>query len=85
MGGAPVTSYIVEKQDVATGSWVPVSKFARQPQYEVTSLDEGKKYKFRVFAVNEYGISEPLEADRIITAATEAGKLIQLDMIIIIG
>ncbi|CDS41841.2 expressed conserved protein [Echinococcus multilocularis] len=70
--GSPVTNYVVEKQDVATGEWTPVSKFVRQPEYEVTSLDEGKKYKFRVSAVNDYGVSEPLEADRAITAVDEA-------------
>ncbi len=74
VGGAPVTNYIVEKQDVSTGQWTPVSKFVRQPEYEVTSLDEGKKYKFRVSAVDDYGVSEPLEGDRTITAADEAGK-----------
>lgn len=69
-----MTNYIVEKQDVATGEWTPVSKFVRQPEYEVTSLDEGKKYKFRVSAVNDYGVSEPLEADRAVTAVDEAGE-----------
>ncbi|VDK36600.1 unnamed protein product [Dibothriocephalus latus] len=67
-GGAPVSNYIVEKQDATTGDWVPVSKFVRQPEFEVTGLDEGKKYKFRVRAENPYGVGEPLEADRAITA-----------------
>ncbi|VDL60884.1 unnamed protein product, partial [Hymenolepis diminuta] len=70
--GSPVSNYIVEKMDVATGEWTPVSKFVRQPEYEVTSLDEGKTYKFRVSAVNDYGNSEPLEGERTITAADEA-------------
>ncbi|KAM3173269.1 hypothetical protein ACTXT7_012839 [Hymenolepis weldensis] len=70
--GSPVSNYIVEKMDVATGEWTPVSKFVHQPEYEVTSLDEGKTYKFRVSAVNDYGTSEPLEGDHTITAADEA-------------
>uniref|UniRef100_A0A5K3EN24 non-specific serine/threonine protein kinase n=1 Tax=Mesocestoides corti TaxID=53468 RepID=A0A5K3EN24_MESCO len=69
--GAPVTNYIVERQDVENGDWSPVSKFVRHPEYEVTSLDTGKKYKFRVSAVNEYGVSEPLEGERTIIAVDE--------------
>ncbi|KAL7064324.1 hypothetical protein AAHC03_04779 [Spirometra sp. Aus1] len=71
-GGAPITNYVVEKQDPTTGEWTPLSRFVRQPEYEVTSLEEGKKYKFRVRAANEYGVGEPLEASRAITAEDEA-------------
>lgn len=70
--------------DVATGEWTPVSKFVRQPEYEVTSLDEGKTYKFRVSAVNDYGNSEPLEGDHTITAADEAGKWSRLVIVTIL-
>ncbi|TPP56261.1 Twitchin [Fasciola gigantica] len=67
-GGSPVSHYVVEKQDTATGEWVPISKYVRSPEYEVQGLDEGKKYKFRVRAANDYGVSEPLEVERSITA-----------------
>ncbi|VDN97428.1 unnamed protein product [Rodentolepis nana] len=79
--GGPLSNYIVEKMDVATGEWTPVSKFVRQPEYEVTSLVEGKTYKFRVLAVNDYGISEPLEGDRKITAIDEAGRWFLFEII----
>lgn len=64
---------MVEKQDTATGEWIPVSKYVRTPEYEVQGLDEGKKYKFRVRAANDYGLSEPLEVERPITAENPLG------------
>ena len=60
-GGSPVTNYIVEKQDVKTGKWEPVSKFVRNLNFEVMGLTEGHEYNFRVMAENEFGVSEPLE------------------------
>nr|KAG5709145.1 hypothetical protein BaRGS_028601 [Batillaria attramentaria] len=39
-GGSPVTNYVVEKQDVKTGKWEPVSKFVRNPTFEVMGLTE---------------------------------------------
>ncbi|KER21602.1 hypothetical protein T265_15051, partial [Opisthorchis viverrini] len=71
-GGSPVTNYVVEKLDKRTGDWVPVSRFVRGTEYEVTGLEEGNQYKFRVRAENEFGVSEPLEADRAITAENPA-------------
>ncbi|CAL8090942.1 unnamed protein product [Calicophoron daubneyi] len=71
-GGSPVSNYIVEKQDQATGEWVPVSRFVRGTEYDVTGLEDGKKYKFRVRAVNDFGAGEPLELDQAITAQNPA-------------
>lgn len=61
--------------DTKTGEWTPVSRFVRQPEYEVTGLEEGNNYKFRVRAENELGVSEPLEAERAIKAENPASKL----------
>uniref|UniRef100_A0A0P4W7D9 Fibronectin type-III domain-containing protein n=1 Tax=Scylla olivacea TaxID=85551 RepID=A0A0P4W7D9_SCYOL len=41
---------------------------SKTPEFDVTGLQEGKKYKFRVKAVNPEGESEPLEADKAIIA-----------------
>ncbi|KAL8565325.1 hypothetical protein ACOMHN_029021 [Nucella lapillus] len=60
-GGSPVTNYVVEKQDLKTGKWEPVSKFVRNPTFEVMGLTEGHEYNFRVVAENQFGASEPLE------------------------
>ena len=40
----------------------------------MTGLQEGKKYKFRVKAVNPEGESEPLEADKAIIAKNPYGE-----------
>ncbi|KAF6776198.1 hypothetical protein AHF37_04474, partial [Paragonimus kellicotti] len=76
-GGSPITHYVVEKQDLNTGDWTPVSKFVRTPEYDVLGLEEGKKHKFRVRAANEFGLGEPLELERPFTAenpSTPAGS-----------
>ena len=44
------------------------------PEAEVNGLQEGKKYKFRVKAVNKEGESEPLENDELILAKNPYGK-----------
>ncbi|KAL8579176.1 hypothetical protein ACOMHN_010760 [Nucella lapillus] len=61
-GGNPVSNYVVEKQDLRTGKWEPVSKFVRNNTFEVMGLTEGHEYNFRVMAENEFGVSEPLES-----------------------
>ncbi|KAG0717143.1 Twitchin [Chionoecetes opilio] len=50
-----------------TGQWMPCGE-SKTPEFDVTGLQEGKKYKFRVKAVNPEGESEPLEADKAIIA-----------------
>lgn len=64
-GGMPLEGYQVEKQDVLTGRWVPVGKVDKDTnEIKVTGLEQGKKYHFRVKAINNEGESEPLETDR---------------------
>ncbi|XP_054161595.1 twitchin-like isoform X2 [Oppia nitens] len=68
-GGVPLEGYVVEKKDISSGRWVPVAKVPPgQTSTEVTGLDTGKKYEFRVKAVNPEGESEPLDTDRTILA-----------------
>lgn len=66
-GGKPVTGYVVEKLDKATGRWVPVGR-TTEPETEVKGLQEGHEYQFRVKAVNDEGESEPLETEGTIVA-----------------
>lgn len=57
--------YVVEKKDSATGRWVPCAKVGpEQTNVEVTGLDAGKKYEFRVKAVNPEGESDYLDTDK---------------------
>ncbi len=68
-GGSPVTHFQLEKMDLDTGRWVPCGEApADAREAVVDGLQEGKKYKFRVRAVNKEGSSEPLESG----AAVEA-------------
>lgn len=67
-GGSPITNYVVEKLDPLTGLFLKVSSFVRGCSYDVIGLEPSKKYKFRVRAENQYGVSQPLESDEPITA-----------------
>lgn len=68
-GGVPVTGYVIEKQDTATGRWVPAGLVdPAKTEQEIKGLEPGKKYNFRVKAINEEGESEPLETDASILA-----------------
>ena len=59
-GGMPILRYIVEAQDMETKKWVKVGKVEGDTQCGVPGLEPGKRYKFRVKAVNSEGESEPL-------------------------
>ncbi|XP_071942196.1 twitchin-like isoform X2 [Antedon mediterranea] len=67
-GGTEVSNYVVEKSEEGSGVWTKVSGFVRSPNYEVTGLDEGVSYNFRVSAENEFGTSEPLVKSVSVTA-----------------
>jgi len=78
-GGSPVTEYEVEKMDVATGKWVrvcrvPAKDSLKEPSVDITNLEPGKEYKFRVTAVNKEGDSEPLTTTKSIIAKNPFGK-----------
>lgn len=64
-GGAPITSYIIEKRPKGDGKWekcatVPATGSGPQ-KAQVKGLQEGVQYQFRVKAVNKGGVSEPSE------------------------
>lgn len=48
--------------------WTKVSSFVRSCHYDVFGLEPNRKYNFRIRAENQYGVSEPLELDNLITA-----------------
>uniref|UniRef100_A0AC34GPF1 Twitchin n=1 Tax=Panagrolaimus sp. ES5 TaxID=591445 RepID=A0AC34GPF1_9BILA len=66
-GGAPISHYVVEKQDANTGRWVACGE-SPDTKLEVNDLQPGHEYKFRVKAVNKYGESDPLESSQPIVA-----------------
>jgi hypothetical protein len=49
------------------------------PMFDVTGLEEGQEYLFRVTAVNDEGESEPLTADAAIKAKNPFGKYLDLN------
>lgn len=66
-GGSPIREYEVEKMDLATGKWVRVGRVAgniKPLEMEITGLNPGSEYKFRVTAVNDEGDSEPLTTEK---------------------
>lgn len=78
-GGSPITEYEIEKMDMATGKWVRVTKVPakdslKEPEVEITNLEPGNEYKFRVTAVNKEGDSEPLTTTKSIIAKNPYGK-----------
>lgn len=73
-GGCPIEYYEVEKMDEDTGVWVPAGK-SPTPKCDLTNLQPGKKYKFRVRAVNKEGDSEELETEDSTLAKNPFGKL----------
>lgn len=68
-GGLPLQSYVIEKQDVATGKWLPACRIdPDNTECEIKGLDPNHKYNFRIKAQNEEGESDPLETDTSILA-----------------
>lgn len=67
-GGSEITNYIVEKRDIKSGTWIPVSNFITNTTCTVPKLQDGHEYEFRVIAQNAFGLSDPLTTDRSILA-----------------
>jgi len=87
-GGCPILEYEVEKQDIATGKWVRVGKcpgHLEKPTIDVTGLEQGHEYKFRVVAVNSEGDSEPLVTEKAIVAKNPFGKTRFRDFFIVLA
>ncbi|XP_016149831.1 myomesin-3 [Sinocyclocheilus grahami] len=64
-GGDPVRGYFLDQREKSQSSWREISiKPTKERVYEVTGLQEGRFYQFRVFAANIVGLgdaSEPSE------------------------
>lgn len=66
--------YVVEKCDESMGTWTPVRAVVRDNSIPITDLVEGKRYLFRVSAVNAIGQSEPAETFTSIVAKNPFSK-----------
>ncbi|KAJ8016727.1 hypothetical protein DPEC_G00010360 [Dallia pectoralis] len=70
-GGCPVIRYNLERQQVGRNTWKIIGETAGVPDFEDKSVERGKKYRYRIRAVTEEGISEMMETDNL-TAGTLA-------------
>ena len=71
--------YEVEKLDPRTKRWVKIGKVSgdkRPLTFDVTGLEEGQEYDFRVTAINAEGESEALTTDCAIKAKNPFGRRI---------
>lgn len=57
-GGSEVTGFILEYQEESQTDWVTYKTVSNNHAH-VTSLEEGKTYRFRVKAQNAIGVSRP--------------------------
>lgn len=63
-GGSRITGYLIEKREVGSDTWQKVNN-PNQPcptnEFTVKNLIEGRKYEFRIRALNAAGQSDPSE------------------------
>uniref|UniRef100_A0A2A4JBM0 Hemolin n=1 Tax=Heliothis virescens TaxID=7102 RepID=A0A2A4JBM0_HELVI len=59
-GNAEIDCYILEYQEINTTEWISVEN-VKKTQFSVENLKSKSSYRFRVFAVNEVGVSESSE------------------------
>lgn len=72
-GGSEITNYIVERREVNSNAWTPVSQFVPGTSCTVSKLQEGHSYMFRVMAQNALGVSDPLETEDAVLAKDPFG------------
>lgn len=61
-GGRPIKGYIIEIQGEGTSDWARVNdadSLHPTTEFTVPNLQELKRYRFRIIAVNDIGESEP--------------------------
>lgn len=68
-GGAPITSYIIEKKDKYSSKWQKATEvIGDKCEARVPDLMENMEYQFRVRAVNKAGPGEPSDASERVVA-----------------
>lgn len=75
-GGAPITSYIIEKKDQYSSKWQKgIEIIGNKTTAKIPDLVEGMKYQFRVKAVNDGGVSKPSPPSDSVTCKDRFCKL----------
>lgn len=87
-GGAPIRQYKIEKLDLKCpipDKWLPAGKVSvggnkkDNLEFDVTGLNPGFEYKFRVTAINDEGESKPLFTDLPIKTPSKAGTEVAVE------
>lgn len=65
-GGSNITNYVVEKCDVSRGDWVTAVSSCGKTGCRLGKLVPGREYAFRIRAENRFGISDPIQSDRMV-------------------
>ncbi|MCP9266046.1 Twitchin [Dirofilaria immitis] len=73
-GGAEISNYVLEKRDLQSNTWTPVSSFVPGTTAVVSKLTEGHQYEFRVMAENVNGRSDSLNSDSSVLAKDPFGN-----------
>lgn len=78
----PTRGYIVEMQEGQSGNWKKIGE-TKVVEFQVQNLKENGQYSFRVKAVNEIGVSEPLNGGPILAVNpyTVPGKPRNMDAV----
>ncbi len=80
-GGSRVTHYVVEKRDCAKDNWTVAADNCKDLFFPCKYLMENHQYEFKVYAVNENGISESLVADSKVDIKLNFGIYLFLDVL----
>ncbi|XP_028170388.1 titin-like [Ostrinia furnacalis] len=56
-GGSEINFYVVEYQEINTSEWISIENITKTQQ-AVVNLKNKSSYRFRVYAINEVGVSE---------------------------
>ena len=77
-GGAPITNYVIEKQERFSTRW---SRVNVEPvtglSYHITDLMQGEEYTFRVSAQNKAGVGKPSDASKPVIPKPPYGKFVR--------
>ncbi|KAJ8249398.1 hypothetical protein GJAV_G00234370 [Gymnothorax javanicus] len=65
-GGKPITSFVIERRAVGKKSWIKVGEVdSKTTTFNNDKVEEGKAYQYRIRAVNQEGMSDPLETEEV--------------------